>query len=112
MRILILALLSATATIVPVAISSSLLPAGLSGVAHAVTNLNSSRSNIYRKKKVATPGTRATTVKSSKSNTSDRIGGAAGTGMARATTVKSSKSNTSDRVRGDIPSFGMGTFGR
>ena len=33
MRILILALLSATATIVPVAISSSLLPAGLSGVA-------------------------------------------------------------------------------
>ena len=28
------------------------------------------------------------------------------------TTVKSSKSNTSDRVRGDIPSFGMGTFGR
>ena len=40
-------------------------------------NLNSSRSNIYRK---ANPGNkptaqRATTVKSSKSNTSDRMGG-------------------------------------
>jgi len=37
----------------------------LSGSAHAATNLNSSRSNVYR----------GTTVKSSKSNTSDRKGG-------------------------------------
>jgi hypothetical protein len=37
----------------------------LSGSAQAATNLNSSRSNIYR----------GTTVKSSKSNTSDRKGG-------------------------------------
>jgi len=54
------------------------------------TNLNSSRSNIYRKggdNQGSGVGARATTVKSSKSNTSDR-----------ATTVKSSKSNTSDRA--------------
>ena len=44
--------------------------------------------------------TRATTVKSSKSNTSDRMGGGGGKGTARATTVKSSKSNTSDRMGG------------
>ena len=44
---------------------------------------------------------RATTVKSSKSNTSDRMGGGGGKGAAsRATTVKSSKSNTSDRMGG------------
>jgi hypothetical protein len=43
---------------------------------------------------------RATTVKSSKSNTSDRMGGSGGKGSARATTVKSSKSNTSDRMGG------------
>ncbi len=43
---------------------------------------------------------RATTVKSSKSNTSDRMGGGGGKGSARATTVKSSKSNTSDRMGG------------
>jgi hypothetical protein len=36
-------------------------------------------------------------VKSSKSNTSDRMGGEGGKGTARATTVKSSKSNTSDK---------------
>ena len=44
------------------------------------------------------------TVKSSKSNTSDRMGGGGGTqgagGAARTTTVKSSKSNTSDRMGG------------
>jgi hypothetical protein len=75
--------------ILTVALSSAILAAfsmpaslpgsktlNLSGSAHAATNLNSSRSNIYRTK----------TVKSSKSNTSDRT-----------TTVKSSKSNTSDR---------------
>ena len=62
--------------------------------ATAFTNLNSSRSNIFRGQHVTgtkQPGAmRATTVKSSKSNTSDR---------ARTTTVKSSKSNTSDRKR-------------
>ena len=45
----------------------------------ATKNLNSSRSNIYRNKHVTGTKwhgtTRATTVKSSKSNTSDRIGG-------------------------------------
>jgi hypothetical protein len=43
------------------------------------------------------------TVKSSKSNTSDRMGGGGGVragGVARTTTVKSSKSNTSDRMGG------------
>jgi hypothetical protein len=45
--------------------------------------------------------TRSTTVKSSKSNTSDRMGGGGGKGHARkTTTVKSSKSNTSDRMGG------------
>jgi hypothetical protein len=61
----------------------------LSGSAHAATNLNSSRSNIYR----------STTVKSSKSNTSDR-----------GTTVKSSKSNTSDR-KGGTKKTGSPPFG-
>jgi hypothetical protein len=51
---------------------------------------------------------RATTVKSSKSNTSDRLGGGGGGqgGAARATTVKSSKSNTSDRMGGGGPRSG------
>ena len=41
------------------------------------------------------------TVKSSKSNTSDRMGGGGGAGgAAKTTTVKSSKSNTSDRMGG------------
>ncbi len=88
-------------------IACAMLPPMLSGSAQAqklpdtnATNLNSSRSNIYRgeapggttktKKtgKTTKPGKgeeRTTTVKSSKSNTSDRT-----------TTVKSSKSNTSD----------------
>ena len=44
---------------------------------------------------------RTTTVKSSKSNTSDRIGTTLGiVDSARTTTVKSSKSNTSDRLGG------------
>jgi hypothetical protein len=43
----------------------------------------------------------ATTVKSSKSNTSDRMGGGGGKKAAgRATTVKSGESNTSDRMGG------------
>ena len=50
----------------------------------AYTNLNSSRSNIYRNKHVTGTKqhgtTRATTVKSSKSNTSDRMGGGGGRG--------------------------------
>ena len=51
---------------------------------------------------------RTTTVKSSKSNTSDRMGGGAGHAL-RATTVKSSKSNTSDRIGSGAPgSFGLG----
>jgi hypothetical protein len=47
-------------------------------------------------KKKQSANARATTVKSSKSNTSERMGGGPGHGTARATTVKSSKSNTSD----------------
>jgi hypothetical protein len=44
---------------------------------------------------------RTTTVKSSKSNTSDRVGGTQKSdNVTRTTTVKSSKSNTSDRVGG------------
>jgi hypothetical protein len=42
-----------------------------------------------------------TTVKSSKSNTSDRMGGGGGHGVAtKTTTVKSSKSNSSERMGG------------
>jgi hypothetical protein len=41
---------------------------------------------------------RATTVKSSKSNASDRAGQTTPRGTAKATTVKSSKSNQSDRA--------------
>lgn len=61
-----------------------LLPApmtsGLSGSALAAVNLNASRSNIYRTKQTGKPkqstgAAQATTVKSSKSNSSDRIGG-------------------------------------
>ena len=54
--------------------------------------------------------TQSTTVKSSKSNTSDRMGGGGGKGSAaKTTTVKSSKSNTSDRMGGG---GGKGTAGR
>ena len=68
-----------------------------------ITSLNSSRSNLYRTGAGAGKGNaaKATTVKSSKSNTSDRMGGGGGKGTAaKATTVKSSKSNTSDRMGG------------
>ena len=44
--------------------------------------------------------TESTTVKSSKSNSSERTGGAAGADGAEATTVKGSKSNTSERAGG------------
>jgi hypothetical protein len=55
---------------------------------------------------------RSTTVKSSKSNTSDRMGGGGGGkgAVQRATTVKSSKSNTSDRMGGG--GGGKGAAGR
>jgi hypothetical protein len=53
--------------------------------------------------------TQSTTVKSSKSNTSDRMGGGGGKGSTAKTTVKSSKSNTSDRMGGG---GGKGTAGR
>jgi hypothetical protein len=82
--------------------------AALSDSALAVTNLNTSRSNIARTKTPRAVGgtkARATTVKSSKSNTSDRMGGGGGRSTTRATTVKSSKSNTSDRI-GDPGLFG------
>jgi len=85
--------------------------AGQSGSALAVANFNTSRPNIARTKTPKTVGARtagATTVKSSKSNTSDRMGGGGGRNAARATTVKSSKSNTSDRIGGP----GLGLFGR
>jgi len=53
-----------------------------------------------------------TTVKSSKSNTSDRMGGGGGSkGTARTTTVKSSKSNSSDRMGGGGGGGGGATFG-
>src|SRR5438132_2255500 len=55
---------------------------------------------------VPTGPAQSSSVKSSKSNTSDRIGGTHGRGAnTRATTVKSSKSNTSDRIG---PTLGTG----
>src|SRR5437879_1729553 len=63
--------------------------------AHAVTHLNSSKSNIYRTK--TRKAARATTVKGSKSNSSDRVNlNSSKSNAFRATTVKSSKSNSSD----------------
>jgi hypothetical protein len=53
----------------------------------------------------------ATTVKSSKSNTSDRMGGGGGgkgAAAAKATTVKSSKSNGSERMGGGGGGKGAG----
>ena len=72
-----------------------------SGDAGRATTVKSSKSNTSDRMGGGGGGkggsTKATTVKSSKSNTSDRMGGAGGKGnAARATTVKSSKSNTSD----------------
>jgi hypothetical protein len=51
-RSLLVAFLGAAFLVAPMGLPSAFLPAampGLSGAAHAVTNLNSSRSNIYRK---------------------------------------------------------------
>jgi len=53
------------------------------------------------------------TVKSSKSNTSDRMGGGGGAkaaGVSRTTTVKRSKSNTSDRMGGGGGARGGGVL--
>jgi hypothetical protein len=54
------------------------------------------------------------TVKSSKSNTGDRMGGGGGTkgagGVAKTTAVKSSKSNTSDRMGGGAGVRGGGAL--
>lgn len=79
------------------------------------TSVKSSKSNTSDRMKLRNattknPGAaRATTVKSSKSNTSDRMGGSGGKGTARATTVKSSTSNTSDRMGGGgIGGMGIG----
>lgn len=50
-RSLLIAFLGAAFLVAPVGLPSAFLPApmpGLSGSAHAVANLNSSRSNIYR----------------------------------------------------------------
>jgi hypothetical protein len=80
-----LAALAATMFLAPALVA---LP-GHSDVAHA-------RKLVPEKKKQEAQ--RATTVKSSKSNSSDRIVlPKSTTGVARATTVKSSKSNSSDR---------------
>jgi hypothetical protein len=84
------------------------MTAGLSGSALAAVKLNTSRSNIYRtgqtgKPKQTTGAANATTVKSSKSNSSDRLArgnsGLAGpsAGAANATTITGSKSNSSER---------------
>jgi hypothetical protein len=57
----------------------------------------------------ATQSYAETTVKSSKSNTSDRMGGGGGgKGAAGLTTVKSGKSNTSDRMGGGGGGKGAG----
>jgi hypothetical protein len=80
---------------------------------------------------IPTAPAQATTVKSSKSNTSDRMGGGGGKSTARAITVKNSsdrmgggggkgaasraKSNTGDRTGGEVlgpPMGGMIFFGR
>jgi hypothetical protein len=63
------------------------MTAGLSGSAPAAVNLNASRSNIYRTKQTGKPkqttgAANATTVKSSKSNSSDRKIGGGTSGLA------------------------------
>jgi hypothetical protein len=57
----------------------------------------------------ATPSYAETAVKSSKSNSSDRMGGGGGgKGAAGVTAVKSSKSNSSDRMGGGGGGKGAG----
>ena len=78
----------------------------------AAVKLNTSRSNIYREgtpKGATGPAAMPTTVKSSKSNSSDRMGGGGGgKGAAGVTAVKSSKSNSSDRMGGGGGGKGAG----
>jgi hypothetical protein len=75
-----------------------------SGGSAKTTTVKSSKSNTSDRMGGGGGGKGATgkttTVKSSKSNTSDRMGGDGGKGSAAKTTVKSSKSNTSDRMGG------------
>jgi|SRR5215213_6268420 len=71
------------------------------GQAARVTTVKSSKSNTSDRMGGGKGAARRATVKSSKSNSSDRMGGGGGRGAAsRATTVKSSKSNSSDRMGG------------
>ena len=68
------------------------MTAGLSGSALATVKLNTSRSNIYRlkadKPKQTTGAARAVTVKSSKSNSSDRKIGGGTSGLAGPSAMK------------------------
>jgi hypothetical protein len=67
------------------------MTAGLSGSALAAVKLNTSRSNIYRlkaDKPKPIKGTEATTVKSSKSNSSDRKIGGGTSGLAGPAAMK------------------------
>jgi hypothetical protein len=85
------------------------MTAGLSGSALAAKSLNASRSNVYRtgqtaKPKQTTGAARATTVASSKSNSSERFGGGnygvarPSAGAAQATTISGTKSNSDERI--------------
>ena len=89
-KVLLIPFLAVTFLIMP-ALAPAALPPGLAASAHAVTNLNSSRSDIYRKK--PRNAARATTVKSSKSNTSDRAINLNSSKSNRAINLNSSRSN-------------------
>jgi hypothetical protein len=93
------AFLLVAAAAVPAAFGDKLQ--GLSSSAHAA-NVKKGSKQTRRSRWVTSLDVRkATTVKSSKSNSSDRMGGGGGKGSAaKTTTVKSSKSNTSDRMGG------------
>lgn len=75
--------LVAAAFIAAPAFAPAPIAAGLSGSAQA-KNLNTSRSNIYRTEAQSgtKKGARTTKIKSTKSNTSDRMGGGGGKGAA------------------------------
>jgi hypothetical protein len=94
------------------ALATLTLPAILAiSEAQAATTVKSGKSNTSDRNRKSLkagggPAARATTVKSSKSNTSDRVGGGGKAHAARATTVKSSKSNTSDRIGAGRRTFG------
>jgi hypothetical protein len=53
-RSLLAAFVAVAFLVAPAALPNAIAP-GLSGSAHAVTNLNSSRSNVYRTKKLKPP---------------------------------------------------------